>query len=75
MNPPNDALSELHRQRQAARRRGAVVVAAGLLVGALFAPKTALLVFVFLVVFGTLGIGVSFVLRLFSRWFDRPKQP
>lgn len=75
MSPPDEALSELNRQRKAARRWGLVVVGAGLLVGAIFAPKTALLVFVLLVVLGTLGLGVSFVLRIFSRWFDGLRRP
>ena len=70
---PHDALIDLERQRQTARKWGLLVVAAGLAIGAIFAPRTALLVFVLLVVFGILGTAVGFALRIFSRWFDRTK--
>lgn len=74
-SPHDDALAALHRQRQTARKWALLVVACGLLIVALFAPRTALLVFVLLVVFGTLGTAIGYVLRVFSRWFDAPKGP
>lgn len=69
----DSALDDLRRQQRTARKWGLIVVALGLAIGALVAPNTALLVFVALVVFGTLGWGIGQVLRVIGRWFDGPQ--
>jgi len=77
MPPParrsNDsARHALLRQRQMARNWGLFALAIALIICAVIAPHTALLVFVALVVFGAFGIVVGWGLRLINRLFNPP---
>ena len=69
----NYSLNALQQQRRTARKWGLIVLVAGLAIGALVAPKITLLVFTLLAIFGVAGAIVSFGLRAFARWFDRPR--
>jgi hypothetical protein len=73
--PPDDrqrsdyARHALYRHRQIARQWGLFALVVALIIGALTAPNTTLLVAALLVVFGALGLAVSFGLRLIGRLF------
>ena len=62
----------LYRQRLAARRWGLVGVAIALIVAALFAPRTALLAFLALAIFGGFGFALQWAMRRLNRWMSRP---
>lgn len=72
MPPPDqseEALQALHRQRQTVRQWGLFALVVALVIGAIIAPHTTLLVFVALVAFGTFGLAVAWALRQIDRLF------
>lgn len=67
------AAQVLHRQRLLVRKCGLFGLAAALVIGAMIAPNTTLLVFVLLVMFGAFGVSLSWVMRRFDRWMSPRK--
>lgn len=71
-NDADEANGALHRQRQTLRKWGLFVLIAALIIGAIVAPHTTLLVFVLLIGLGALGLAIAWALRQMERLFQRP---